>query len=349
MYTLLIFTSFHLKAMITHSNTLKTFEKDTEMKILNIDEQRIVKEPGSTNLRLTNSDYDKAPNIPSFPAETYELTYDPWVTGERSLLRKAYNTSASCALYSAPFNTIRVNIANGVAKPQTNMQGNYLAVSDNDLYSAVIDSVRRPAAIVEAARSFKDVVFNGESYVAVHWRYDMQDWGMDRCKPDNPNKYSKMCEELRKIIPEDVAAGIAGELDKAKVNRSLWGYVYIASPPILREFADQVVSALRKINKYVQDTKLPLDSFISERYRPCWENGGWKNEKEIFSLIEMEILSQSEWFFFAPGSTFSSNVRPLRWKVKPNGSAVRKFETAAYDAARNAMIKRTGAQAKNKS
>nr|CAB3263285.1 uncharacterized protein LOC108950060 [Phallusia mammillata] len=331
-----------LQAQTTHSSTLKDFEKDTKMNILHIDEARVSNEKGSSQLRITDKEQIPSINIPAYPPNTYQLTYEPWLTSEREVLRKAYNTSAKCGLYSAPFNTIAINAPKGIARALSSSQLISFNATDREIYSAVVDSVRRPPAVVKTVERYKAAVFRNEPYVAVHWRYDFKDWGGARCRPDHPNKYSKMCEELRKITPEDVANGIFTSLNKAKVNQSAWKHVYIASPPILRNFANKVVEVLQKLNSYVENPGIPLDTFLMERYQPCWKRGEWSNEQEIFLLAEMEVLAQSEWFFFAPGSTFSSNVQPLRWEKKPNKDYQKKFEKSVYEIAKNAMMKRTG-------
>nr|XP_018670283.1 uncharacterized protein LOC108950060 [Ciona intestinalis] len=315
-----------LQAMSIRWVETRQFELDTDMKVFNPTRNRTYS--GSTRLRLNDNDVKPPPSIPTFPGENYTVTYQPWLTSDKSTLLKAYSTSAECAVYVGPFFTIRIGLKDNIASPlPANLSGviSYDEIPDDVMYSAVVDAVRRPLCIEEAAKAYIEETYNNEEYAAIHWRYDKKDWGR-RCE----GVTSDACTIVQNVTPAHLATAIVSEI-RAAENRT-FKYAYIATPPAIRDFRDEALSEIVKQNPDFINTKGDITTFLTTRYESCWENGRWENLGEIVSLVEMELMRNSQWFFHSLGSTWSSNVRPIRLKSSTDGVFVRKFEVSVLDA-----------------
>ena len=89
--------------------------------------------------------------------------------------------------------------------------------------------------------------------------------------------------------------------------------IYIAAPPSLYAFKENIYQELPKLNfsKTITKPAANLTSFLQAMLgRQCWEDAGWKIIDEIKSLCEMEIMVHSTWFFYSDVSSWSSNIRP---------------------------------------
>ncbi|XP_078495031.1 uncharacterized protein LOC108950060 [Ciona intestinalis] len=315
-----------LQAMSIRSVETRQFELDTNMKVFNPTRNQTY--PGSTRLRLNDDDVKPPPSIPTFPGENYTVTYQPWLTSDKTTLLKAYSTSAECAVYVGPFFTILTGLKDNIASPLPANLRDVLShdeTPDNVMYSAVVDAVRHPLCIEEAAKAYIKETYNNEEYAAIHWRYDKKDWGR-KCKEVT----SDTCTIVQNVTPAHLATAIVSEI-QAEENRT-FKYAYIATPPAIRDFRDDALSEIVKQNPDFINTKGDVTTFLTTRYESCWGNGRWKNLGEIVSLVEMELMRNSQWFFHSLGSTWSSNVRPIRLKSSSDGVSVRKFEVSVLDA-----------------
>ena len=283
----------------------------------------------TSKLHVTNT--RKIPEIPSFPSANSSFKLGHKLPSDGASLRTIYNTTVPCAIVTSIFQEVNVFLPNNVPialdeKLATNIE----AVDDNVLFSGIVDVVQHPASIVTAAEEYETKVLQGLDYVAVHWRYDKEDW-LKFCVIPFPNWCKYICENVNDIKPVHVAKSIANKLqpviDLHTVTQSI--PVYIAVPTSLTVFRDDVYRELENLNISLAKPSKRLKNFLMENYQSCWNQTGWQVVEEIVSLCEMEIMVHSTWFFYSPASTWSENIRPLR-KTK---SLQRKFEANVFDLA----------------
>ncbi|XP_076815120.1 uncharacterized protein LOC143461183 isoform X2 [Clavelina lepadiformis] len=326
-----------LQAMTSTTADIRRFEKHTQMNIFKIKGKSVSGFFGATKLRLSGKENAIA-NVPAFPSENYKLTYEPWLLPSQDAIRAAYNTTAPCALYANPFYTISLKLKDKIAFPLNIIGSRIEEIKDNAIFSAIVDSVRRPKCITEAAEAYIDANIGTDEFVTVHWRYNKEDW-LRTCHLE---KKRNTCEILKNITAEDIANAIVNNLPLMKnSNRSKTIFVYIATPPTLNGFKLEILNHLENITRQiVRRVPTDLNSYLNESgVEKCWKDTHWVSSSEILSLAEMEIMRNSNYFFHSVGSTWSSNIRPLRWKWT-DGKIERKFEASILGLAKTIMTKR---------
>ena len=280
----------------------------------------------ASTLHLTGT--NRIPEIPSFPGANSSFKLGHKLPSDGASLKAMYNTTAPCAIVTSIFQEVDVSLSTPVTialdkKLATNIE----KVDGNILFSGIVDVVQHPASIVAAAEEYETKVLLGLDYVAVHWRFDEEDW-MRLCVTPFPNWCKYICENVHDIKPVHVAKSIANKLqpviDLHNVTQSI--PVYIAVPTTLDIFRNDIYKELENISLSFAKPAKSLKNFLVENYQFCWNQTGWHVVEEIVSLCEMEIMVHSTWFFYSPASTWSENIRPLR-KTK---SLHRKFEANIF-------------------
>ena len=300
------------------------YEATTKMNVMN--PKRKLHLPFASTLHLTGT--KRIPEIPSFPGANSSFKLGHKLPSDGASLKAMFNTTAPCAIVTTIFREIDVSLAKPVTIAlEKKLAANIEAVDDNVLFSGIRNVVHHPASIVTAAEEYKTKVLQDLDYVAVHWRYDKEDW-MRGCGTPFRNWCKYICENVNNIKPVHVAKSIANKLQSAidlhNVTQSI--PVYIAVPTSLDDFRNNVYDELHKIYQSFVKPAKSLENFLMENYQSCWNQTGWHVVEEIVSLCEMEIMVHSTWFFYSPASTWSDNIRPLR-KTK---SLQRKFEANVF-------------------
>ena len=250
-------------------------------------------------------------------------------------LRAIYNTTAPCAIVTSLFNQIAVTLSKFAPYPlERSLAANMNKVDDDVLYAGIVDVVRLPSCIVAAAFAYTKEVLQGRDFVAIHWRYNKEDW-MKFCVRPFPDWCKDICEIIDQIKPAHVANGLVNKM-KSIFNVTQTIPVYIATPPSIHQFRNEIYDELQRISELFTRPSQSLHEFLSEKYTSCWEETGWKIVEEIESFCEMEIMVRSAWFFFSPASTWSENIRPLRFDSKQR-QRKRKFEANIIKVARGEL------------
>ena len=295
---------------------IKKQESVTGMKIMH--PKRIWR--GETFARnLTFSDRDEIYEIPTFPGTNHMLMYGHVMPADQAVLQSVFNTTAPCVIYASVYNSIKVQPINGYAISMKSLNKTLQSISNEGLYSAITDAVRHPLCIVKAARNYIRDVLNNRLYAALHWRYDTGDFIHHKCRNPQPVWSRTICADLKKIKPLHIAKAIARAVQSNSVAVNLTKDVvpvYVAAPPTLKNFVDEVYIKLQQIDKRYIKPSSGIRSYLNRKYFLCWEKHHWKNIEEVVSLTEMELMIGSFWFFFSRGSTWSDNVRFYR--IKPN-------------------------------
>jgi len=257
--------------------------------------------------------------MPSYPGLNSFFRLGKNLPQDGASLRAIYNSTAPCAIVTSIFQQINVILHNGFPFPlERDLTANISAVDNDVLYSGIVDAVQHPPCIVEAASEYIREVLHDKEYAAVHWRYNEDDW-LKECVEPFPNWCKYLCENIYKIKPVHVAKAIAKTM-KSVVSADKNISIYIASPPSIKDFRNDIYIQLQEISKQIIKPTKELKDFLSEKYESCWIESGWKIPEEIESFCEMEIMVHSSWFFFSTLSTWSENIRPLRISVSTENS-----------------------------
>jgi len=305
-----------------------------------VGDQKLAKVSNATSLRVLRQNHDLHPNIPTLPRDDYSQSGLP-PDGEK--LRKIFNTPARCAVYMAPHYGIRISPPNDQIYHlplETVNSENIENMSDKQLYSAVVDAVQLSPCIIEAAEAYIREAMNGSNFVGVHWRYDKHDWKAFYCK--RQKMHQSFCNDLELITFEDIASAIMKSMkgsSKFQKNQLLYSqsYMYIAVPPSLKTFKKKLIQVILLANYNFVFPSIDLESFLTENFQTCWKTGKWTDTNEILSLTEMQLMVESEWFFFSELSTWSGVIRPKRLQQQ-NGNMVKKFEAPVYQLSRSQML-----------
>jgi len=307
---------FHVQAKGLANRQLLTFETDTKMNIFNRTEVNF-HQRSSVPIQI----------LPKAKVKTKKF----WIESDERFVRKMFGTSERCAIYAQPFHSLKMQYGQQHAVPLSSSTKSASRVEDNNLFSAIIEAVRRPSCIVNAASRFVAQVFHGNPYAAIHWRYDKKDWYRYHCVVHYGPKFRNACEILPSITARDIASGVENML-REETSDHFGLFVYIASPPSVENFTKQIYDSLEFLVPL--EEKNYLKNFFSMNFQSCWKDlTNFMDVDEIVSLTEMEIMVRSKWFFYSFGSTWSENIRPLR-KVGSGFS-----EADVLSLVRNALLK----------
>ena len=318
---------------------IKNQESVTGMKIMHA--KKIWR--GKTFARnLTFSDSNKTYEIPTFPGTNYTLMYGHVMPADQAVLQTVFNTTAPCAIYALVYNSIKIKPINGYAISMTSLNKTLESISNEGLYSVITDAVRHPPCIVKAAKNYIRDILNNRLYAALHWRYDTDDFIRVACRNSQLVWSKTICADLKKIKPLHIAKAIVRAVQTNSVGVNLTKDVvpvYVAAPPTLKNFVDEVYTKLQQIDKRFIKPSSGIRSYLKSKYSLCWEKHQWKNIEEVVSLTEMELMIGSFWFFFSRGSTWSQNVRFYRIKLDKDKAITNFYEGDILKLAVNKKIK----------
>ncbi|CAK8689383.1 unnamed protein product [Clavelina lepadiformis] len=325
------------QAMETRLSDITRFENDAGMNVSRVEENDLL-HPGAINLQLSQN--GKKSNIPAFPSTSYKMTHGPWLSSSEKSIREAYNSTVPCALLAKAFHPLSLEVKDNIAVPLHTKEYEIKEIKNNVLYSAIVHSVRRPKCVTEAAEAYIDANIGTDEFVTIHWRYDNNDW----LRVFSRFATCQACKFLKNISAEDVAQAVINNLPLLRGNNDTQPVntvsVYIATPPSLKEFKLKILSHLKTLDFRMERVPLDLKVYLTEKgFENCWKNSNWVSPSEILSLVEMEIIRRSNYFFYSILSTWSGNIRPLRWK-RSDGKIKKMFEASILDLAKSEMTKR---------
>ncbi|CAK8679898.1 unnamed protein product [Clavelina lepadiformis] len=314
------------KAKEVTIQNVEKYERDTEMNIL----QKFDND-GTDKLKLSQTAQSA---LLTYPDSSYVISRDHWLPSNEDDIRAVYNTTASCALHALSYRSVEIMEKRKIAFPLLRNASNIHKIPDDVLYSAVIDSVHLPPCVTAAAENYVNAIIGNREYVALHWRYNEEDW----FKPCQRPERKPVCEALKKITPQDVAHAIVNNLPPLQNNVKLRGPlpVYIAAPPSLKAFKLEIFSHVERLNPSLEAVSVDLEEYFKKTgLVQCWQKSDWVSHDDVISLIEMEIVRMSSYFFYSIRSSWSANIRPLRWEWK-DGNTDKLFEASIYDLITNA-------------
>ena len=246
-------------------------------------------------------------------------------------IRKSYESHRSCGVMIFAMSLpIALTTKFPIPAPQSK---NLLPLkSVDDLRFAVTQAVERPSCIVDAAKHYIKEVLGDLRYIGIHWRYDENDFFGGHCNrvQNVKERYAKICKYFFFLKPVTVARAINRAFNTT-VNSHVFDIpVYIAVPPSISDFRDEVYQELLQLSERYSKPKVSLESFLLHQYELCWQEFGWTCVSEIISLTEMELMTRSSWFFYAHGSSWSAYARHHRL-FERDGMIYKKFEKNNLD------------------
>lgn len=269
------------------------------MKFKQMDNLVRLQNPEATQIRVSDKEKHKFGVLPGKDYDN-QLQKTSWIKMNTNFITKVFNSTSSCAAYLSKHNSLHVNFPEFGSPLDSNI--NWKDVSDNELYSAVLDAVKLPPAIQISAQQFIDKYFHSNNFVAIHWRYDLKEWGNVYMRQDSSRT---MYDNLLNIKPIHVARGIEAKLEDLKLTNIK--FVYIAVMPSLLSFAKQIASNLSL------NVKVGCEEFVTKNHLKCLKENNW-DKSEVISMLDMEICSRSFIFFYSYLSSWSNNVQRQRTK-----------------------------------
>lgn len=237
-----------------------------------------------------------------------------------TLLRSIYPSDKKCVLYVYPYRSVGVReSATKIRKAKSLLKSPFLTNNLLDfpvlIYSLGYVSTPLPDFLFKIAEQFRTQNLQNRTLIAVHWRFDKNDW-MIRCPKQKPGdgKVYEMCAKMEKIGAKDVAIGIEEFRRKLTKSGTENPIVYVAAPLTISSFVDEIKSRLvaSGIQTYsYSDARNYLDkhsgcSFIKEHFF------------DLLSLLEMNICLYSHIFLSSDTSSWSSNIIRDRIANKQN-------------------------------
>nr|XP_026694318.1 uncharacterized protein LOC100175784 isoform X1 [Ciona intestinalis] len=250
-----------------------------------------------------------------------------------------FESSLSCALYAFPFRELRF-VKSEIENTQINAKkflenGKVESVPGSLLYDIITEHTQCPHYIQEIADAYIEKRFKNKEYIALHWRYDKDDFYKFMCtEGGNKQKangkvsrfFKTFCREIFNMTSSTLPRGIRGFLTKVvKKSKHLDLPVYVAAPSSLTEWIStgfkQHAVEFGLLYYDAQDLR---DFFREEDFmNRC--SFVKRNANDVISLVETEISIESselylaQIFFGSRLSSWTDNVKASKkFKRRPS-------------------------------
>lgn len=199
------------------------------------------------------------------------------------------------------------------------------------------DALKFPSYIQNLTSKIKQHWFNsvqGKIDLAIHWRYNNFDWG-NRCNQTLhriAGTNQKQCQVIWKFTNENVTSEYLADLilkwdanhdnhlsdfpENSTQNPPKNRSVYIAAPPSEYKFIQKVSFLLSKKSPGIKVFTLKdllqfvQHKLLAHQYTSCQIFQQYADE--IYSLLEQSLISDADYFYFWPLSTWSDRIIYLR-------------------------------------
>lgn len=209
-------------------------------------------------------------------------------------------------------------ILNNLKASQKTLNSSQL--EDDTIYASIVLSTGLPFEVKNLAKKFVDEFFTGDKWLAIHWRYNPDDWLL-HCKGTNLGGYKKLCAQLKVISPKDILhAGI----NAVKKYPNKIQTIYVATPTNQKTIIDGIETEYAQTKKRSKQqnknsllnvlTSKTLIKFLTTQNQYC----GFHSLYDLIALVEMQICIESSVFFHSQRSSWSMNV--IKQRVDKNKS-----------------------------
>lgn len=205
--------------------------------------------------------------------------------------------SGSCVVWFFPFHTI-TNFRSAVMSHLLHKNDG----GDRQLAMNVVKYVQRPQAIRELVAKFLLEKAGKRPIIAVHWRYDQQDWLL-HCDRLPDGQADKSCRNVAQMLdnPELAADNFRIFLRGVKNSLKTDLAVYIAAPLDEKIMSSKLLSAINEIGEMALNGNDLL---------PYIAAAGYPEEEihDVLSTSEQELCYQAHVFLYSQISTWSFNL-----------------------------------------
>ena len=203
-------------------------------------------------------------------------------------------------------------------------------LNDATLYALSFLSTGLPLLVKNLVKEFVNKHVTGNSWLAIHWRYNPDDWMAHCTRPKNIEKnYQEICSRLNAILPKDILyAGITALEQPATHTENDISTIYVATPLNQKTIIDGIEAEYLLIKKQEQRkrkrknkknnkainvlTSVTLNNFLeTQKYLI---NDNFYND--VIALVEMELCIESTLFLYSQRSSWSQNVLKERIEKK---------------------------------
>lgn len=237
------------------------------------------------------------PGIPSYP-EKIEGKFQVRSTAKNDL-QTIFNDSASgrCVVWFFPFHTIS-NFRSAVMSHLLHKNDG----GDRQLAMDVVKYVQRPEKIRALVREFLQHHAGKRPIIAVHWRYDQQDWLL-HCDRLPDGQADKSCRNVAQMLDNPELAADNFRIFLRGVRNSLKTdlAVYIAAPLDEKIMSSKLIAAITELGELALYSKDLLPYITAAGYAES-------EIHDVLSTSEQELCYQSHVFLYSQISTWSFNL-----------------------------------------
>jgi len=165
----------------------------------------------------------------------------------------------------------------------------------------------RPPFVQKLAQKIKATLFDKQSYIAIHWRYDKRDFaGHCRERRSRVRRrllYNDVCTVFNQVYykPRVFAERLYQEVKGLGLR-----VIYLAAPPEETSFVAHVKEYLEDNYHIKVFTGFELEQLYSTMFTHC--KFVQLNYLDVFSMLEQELCFQSNVFYRSLKSTWSYNI-----------------------------------------
>lgn len=167
----------------------------------------------------------------------------------------------------------------------------------------------RPKSVQLLYQEFQEKTLRSKNYLAIHWRYDRQDF-VKHCKRSKTPGNEKPCDEI-------LSGGFNATL--LAVNLGEWLYhkglekiikkVYFAAPPIEGDFIEKLGEELKQRFGITTFYGKHIVMFARRKFfDSCGKERYEKQIHDYVSQLEQEVCLWSSIFLNSQASTWSSSI-----------------------------------------
>jgi len=234
-------------------------------------------------------------------------------------ITKAFNTEDRCAIYFKPFRQLKLDLLH-----TGSLKFDYKTFKGASMLNGLFfKNLKPPSFLIEFKNTFIKTIIDPKNtgYIAVHWRYDKNDFYNYLCRNHLINKRKTMCENVNLAIQNSTAIAMAIVLQINEVlvreNRII-DKIYIAAPSTLFDFIRRTSESLKRIFYHKYKVNVRVFSLVdlkmqAEQLFSCLKHEKNYLNEDWLSMVEMEICSDSYIFVRSQQSTWTQHVQFNRY------------------------------------
>lgn len=171
----------------------------------------------------------------------------------------------------------------------------------------------KPRSIRKIATEVINSLFGNSPFIALHWRYDIGDFGHHCMRDINNGKSRGVCSLLLggKFNGTRVAENLNEWMQKTytleKVNQ-----IYVAAPLKEAAFVEDIKTYFESRNLGQVRYQKDMQEYIAKKFTTCPEDKYLDQIHDFVSQTEQEICLRSRTFIESDGSMWSLSVRQER-------------------------------------